>query len=66
MNYIKGKGILVGTFNEEDIANGKDKVEVKRMTEQTGYKYTNTEFVKKNGKIVGMKVYVCDVNDFKL
>jgi hypothetical protein len=66
MNYIKGKGILVGTFNEEDIANGNDKFAVKKLAEQTGYKYTNTEFIKKNGKVVGMKIYVCDVNDFKL
>lgn len=66
MNYIKGKGILVGTFSEEDISTGKDKIEVKRMAEQTDCKYTNTEYVKKNGKIVGIKIYVCNAEDFKL
>lgn len=66
MEYIKGKGILVGTYNEDDLANGKDKVDVQRMKEETGYNYTNTEFIKSKGKPIGIKVYVCSVEDFKL
>ena len=66
MEYIKGKGVLVGTFNENDLVNGKDKVETQRMKEETGYNYTNTEFVKRKGKIVSMKVYVCSMEDFKM
>ena len=66
MEYIKGKGILVGTYNENDLANGKDKVDVQKMKEETGYNYTNTEFVKSKGKVIGMKMYVCSVEDFKI
>lgn len=66
MKYIKGKGILVGTYNENDLANGKDKVDVQRMKEETGYKYTNTEFVKNKGKVGSVKVYVCSMEDFKV
>ena len=66
MEYIKGKGILVGTYNEQDLNERKDKVDVQRVAKETGYKYTNTEFVKSKGKIVGMKVYVCNAEDFKL
>ena len=29
MKYIKGKGILVGIYNEKDLSEGKDKIEVK-------------------------------------
>lgn len=65
-NYIKGKGILVGAFNEDDLKQSKDKAQVKKMKEETGYQYTNTEFVKKNGKIVAMKVYVCTLDDMRV
>lgn len=65
MKYIKGKGILVGTYNEKDLAAGKDKTDVKRVSEKTGYNYTNTELVQKDGKIAGMKIYVCSKEDFK-
>lgn len=66
MAYIKSKGILVGTYNETDLAMGKVKEDVKKVSEETGYKYTNTELVKKNGNIVGIKVYVCSMEDFKI
>lgn len=61
--YIKGKGILVGTYNEADIVNGKNKEDAQKISKATGYVYTNTELVTKNGKIVGLKIYVCDVQD---
>lgn len=66
MDYIKGKGILVGIYNEKDLANKKDKEDFKKMSEETGYKYTNQELVMKKGKIVGMKLYVCKQEDFKI
>lgn len=64
--YIKGKGILVGTFNEADCAMGIDKTKTALAKERTGLKYTNTEYVKKKGEIVGLRIYVCTVNDFKI
>ncbi|RKI83761.1 hypothetical protein D7V90_07670 [bacterium 1xD42-87] len=66
MKYIKGKGILVGTYNENDLKNGKDKIDVLNISKETGFNYTNNEFVKRNGKIVGIKIYVCKIEDFKI
>ena len=51
-NYIKGRGILVGTFTELDLKNGRDKEAVEKKKRETGLSYTNTEFVRKNGIIV--------------
>lgn len=65
-NYVKGKGILVGAYTENDLSKGKDKEDVKKMSEKTGYKYTNTELVKRGNRVVAMKVYVCSAEDFKL
>lgn len=65
-NYIKGKGVLVGTFSEEDLTKGIDKKQLAKVQEETGLKYTNTEFIKKKGKIVALKVYACNVDDFKI
>lgn len=64
--YVKGKGILVGCFNEQQIKDKEDKVAIRNMMDTTGYKYTNTEFVKKNGKLTGIKVYVCELDDMEL
>lgn len=66
MEYIKGKGILVGTYNEIEVSNGKHKADVRKMKKETGYEYTNTELVKSRGKVVGMTIYVCNAEDFKL
>ncbi len=66
MKYIKGKGILVGNYSEKDITLGKDKKDVAEKKKETGYSYTNTELVKKDGKIVSIKIYVCSANDFKI
>ena len=66
MNYIKGKGILIGAFSEDDLNKGNDRIAIERAKEQTGYSYTNTEYVKKSGKIAGMKIYVCSMEDFKI
>jgi len=64
--YIKGKGILVGTFSENDLTNGTDKIETQKVKERTGLKYTNTSFVMKGKKITGLQVYVCNLDDMKL
>ena len=52
MDYIVGKGIFVGTFDTEDVANKKDIEAVAKMKKETGYRYTNIELIKKNEKIV--------------
>lgn len=64
MNYIKGKGILVGTYSDEDVRNSKDQREVYAMMEKTGYNSVNTEVIKKNG-IDYLKVYVCKSEDVR-
>lgn len=64
--YIKGKGILVGCFNEQQINSRADKIATQKMMDATGYKYTNTEFIKKDGKLTGLKVYVCDLDDMEI
>ena len=66
MEYIKNKGILVGFFNANDVKKGIDKIKVKEYQEKYNLHYTNTELIKKNKKIVGIKIYVCNVYDFKI
>ena len=61
--YIEGKGVLVGSYNELDLANGVDKVDVKIAKRNTGLKYTNQTYQKKNKKIVAVKIYMCTVDD---
>ena len=61
--YIKGKGILVGTYTEKDLDENKDRIDLFKILEETGLKYSNTEFIKKNGKIIAMKVYACTLED---
>ena len=53
---MKNKGIYVGQFSEQDITLGLDKAAVEKAKAETGLKYTNTEFVKRNGKVVAMKI----------
>jgi hypothetical protein len=65
-NYIKGRGILVGTFTELDLKNGRDKEAVEKKKKETGLSYTNTEFVRKNGNIVSIRIYVCTVDDIRI
>ena len=57
------KGIFVGTFDEKDLQLGIDKVKVAAAKQETGLKYTNTEYVKKRGQIVGIKIWVCSIDD---
>lgn len=65
-NYIKGKGILVGTFTELDLKNGHDKEAVEKKKKETGLSYTNTEFVRKNDDAVSIRIYVCTVDDIRI
>ena len=64
--YVKNKGILVGTFTKDDLKNGIDKKETTRIKQETGLAYTNTETIRKNKTIVGLRIYVCNATDFKL
>ena len=57
---------FVGEFSESDITNGLDQICVANVQKQTGLKYTNTELVKRNGKIVGIKIWACDLADMKI
>ena len=66
MNYVKNKGIFVGTFNDRDIALGVDKVAVRKMQAVTGYNYTNSFLVKRNGNVIGIRLYVCSKEDFAI
>lgn len=65
-NYIKGKGILVGEFNSDDIKNKIDKIKVEEKMNETGLKYTNSEIIKKKKDIVGIRLYVCNLDDMKI
>lgn len=60
------KGFYVGTFNDAQIKNNEDKKAVEQAKADTGCKYVNTEFVKKGGTIVGLKLYVCTADEMKL
>lgn len=62
-HYIKGKGIFVRTYSEEDLIQQKD---LKVCQKETGLEYTNTELIRKNGKVIGIKLYACTAEDFKL
>lgn len=55
------KGVFVGTFSEQDLEDGKDKKAVELKKKETGLKYTNTRLTKD-----GLKIWVCNVDDFEL
>lgn len=57
------KGVFVGEFSEQDLFNGVDKAMVREMKEKTGLKYINKEFVKRAGRIVSMKIWVCSLDE---
>ena len=50
--------IYVGQFNENQLRNGEDKMLVSKKMKETDLKYTKTSFVKKGGKIIGLKVWL--------
>ncbi len=51
----------VGIFSEEDIRQGKDKIEVEKMKDITGLQYTNTKITKD-----GLKIWVCNVDEMEI
>ena len=56
---------LLGVFNEQQVRNGKDKVAVEdTKTKDPTHKYVKTEFVKKKGKIVAMKIYLLTSEEY--
>ena len=56
---------LLGVFNEQQVRNGKDKVAVEdAKTKDPTHKYVKTEFVKKKGKIVAMKIYLLTSEEY--
>lgn len=57
---------FVGRFNEEDLRNGIDKAEVAKAKARYGLGYTDTELVFEDGVPVGIKIWVCDKDEFKL
>jgi len=58
--------VLVGDFNEKDLKENKDRIAVEKKMKETCLKYTNTKLIKKKGEIVGMRIWVCDIDDFTL
>lgn len=58
--------VLVGDFTEDDLKNKRDKIAVEQKMKETGLKYTNTKIIKRNGKSVALRIWVCDVETFKL
>ena len=50
--------VYIGQFNEQQLREGKDKSLVAQKMNETGLKYTKTEFVKKGSKIVGLKIWL--------
>lgn len=57
------RGVFVGTFTEEDIANNIDRERLFAVQKETGLNYCNEEFVYKGGKIVGLKLWACSFED---
>ena len=67
MNYIKGKGILVGEYSEADLDRGIDKIDLKKVQDDNpNYTYTYTEFIKRKGEIIGIRLYACNLEDLKI
>lgn len=60
-NYIKGLGIYVGEFKENDLKQGIDKIKVNEIMQETGLKYTNSKVTKNS-----IKIWVCNLEDFKI
>lgn len=58
--------VLVGDFTEDDIKNRRDKIAVEQKMKETGLKYTKTKIIKRHGKSVAIRIWVCDVDTFKI
>lgn len=64
--YIKGWGIPVGAFNEEELKKGVDREVLKKYQEEyPEYKYVNTKIAKIHN-VRKLVIYICNANDFKI
>lgn len=50
--------LYIGRFSREDLINGRDKKEIKRIQDITGLKYVSAKEVKKGKEIIGLDVYL--------
>lgn len=56
---------LLGVFNEQQVRRGEDKSAVNAaITKDPTHKYVKTEFVKKKGKIIAMKIYLLTSEEY--
>lgn len=64
--YIKGWGICIGAFDEDELKKGIDKEVLKKYQEDyPEYNYVNTKIAKINN-IRKLVIYICDATDFKI
>ena len=58
--------VYVGQFNETDCKNGVDKQQVEKMKAESNgvLKYVKTRFIKKGGKIAGLKVWLMTSEEY--
>lgn len=62
LNY----GILVGTFDEDQLRRGVDEQAIERMQEKhPNHKYINSIETKKDGKRA-LKVFICELKDLQM
>ena len=57
--------VLVGKYDEHDLAARRDKIDVAKAKEETGLKYTETKIVKEKGKTY-LKIWVCTAEEFTI
>ena len=64
--YIPHKGVYVGQFNEQQVAQGIDKMELAKVQAKTGLGYVNQQVIVKKGVAVGLKLWACRAEDFRM
>lgn len=64
-DYIKGLGVLIGEFTEEELKEHKDRIVIEEKKKELGLKYINAKEVKRKG-IKKLAVYLCNAYDFKI
>lgn len=60
------KGFYVGTFNDAQIKNKEMQKAVAQAMQDSGCKFVNITFVKKDGITVEVMVYVCTFDEMEL
>jgi len=61
MKYVKGLGVYVGEFNQDDLDKGIDKQKVEEAKQKYNLPATNTKVTKNS-----IKIWVCTYEDFKI